>query len=268
MMKKLMTLSMGLLLLVVSSLGFLGCSDNSAATSVVQGTKLLTEVNVPGPSTPTAADLAGPAAVIPAAGVSAATEKLGSMSFVAPSGYTLSCASNAQITFSGNSNGSQTISATNNALPLMLDPSGNGNLLTNGAALLPDGQITLTFPPITMVPNTRTRDQSLSLTINNMVVTFTVANSSWTLPNATSLIMCRHSHGYYEINGSVATATWTTSTPPSGVTLAGLQLIKDGKNLDSVSTHPFTPVNNTITITGKTTAPFDTMTNATFTFAP
>ncbi len=253
-MKKFTTLSMGLLLLVVGCLVLPGCSDSGA--SPVLSTQALAMFATPNAQSPSATDLAS--AVVSPTNPTAnpATAKLGQMNFVAPSGYQLTVPTNSTIGFSSNLTGT---------LPIQPDPNGNGNLVTTGIAVLPNGLVTMSFPTVTLVPIGRTRANNLTLTLSGMQIAFTVTNGNWTLPSSTNLVMNRLTDGYYTINGTVATAVWSASTP-SGCTLSGLQLYQSGNLVGTLSTKEIYPNGNTITITGNSTVPFDTMSNAVFTF--
>lgn len=274
-MNKIMTLSIGLLLLVVGCLGFLGCSGGSSSGNT--STTTTAQIAVPTYSATTQTQLSSAAVKPTDTSNTAALATLSPIVIVAPTGYTLSVGpsklakaatpANILFSFAGIASG-----YTN--LPLQDDPSGTGNLLTQNYAILPSGAVTMTFPTILMTPVLDNNLTNKVLTLENMSVTFIVnaTTGSWTLPTAINLTMNRLSTGYYTINSSLVVASWTNATPASSCNLAGLEIFNSSISTTTpvgTLSNSFTPLSsssNTIDIIGHSTVPFDTMANANFLF--
>lgn len=235
----------GLALLILGSLGFFGCSDSTPTAT--QSMTLVTTTQVPRPVTPTADEIA--TAEVTPSGTLPASAKLEGLKILAPVGMQLSVAPGAGITFNG-----PNVSSTKKLLPMQ---QAGANLSTLGRAVLPDGQVTMTFPDITLTPMNRLAAGSLAL--NNMMITFSVTGATWTLPDTYTFVIARRNDGHYILGSSIASMTWNAATgqvPPNSGFLT-LTLLNDG-NQQGVVSRPLTPSGNSVTLTGtNTTIPFN-----------
>jgi len=295
-MKRFTTLLMGLLLLAVGCIGFLGCSDNSApglATQASQNsTPVLTQVTILAPtaadttSTPAGVAALAVAAVKPVAGVPAVAklENVGGVSTIslgAPAGYTLSFtnpSSSAQVlTFSNPTGTTQTVSSTANKLDLQVNPT-TGNLEikptladAGNYAELPAGPVTFALPAITLTPSVKSRTRATTphdLTLSGITFTCSITDNGWNLPNNQVLQLVQLADGNYQLKGAVAYATWD-GTAPASVTLANLQLsgVVPAVTLTTRNYLRGTGADsNKISITSGNTTEFTALSNASFTF--
>ena len=264
-MKKRITISLGLALLVVGCFGFLGCNGGAGG---VQSTQALISFQTPNPALSNSADIQS--AVVKPTITDVQLSTLGPMTFFAPFGYTLSFAVPRGRTTAPTSEPIQfNFTGIDPAASTLTLAVSNGNLVTSGIAVLPVGQVSMTFPTVVLTPVGQSSAQNQTLTFTGMTVVFTVkSNGQWTLPQTLYLSLSRLSSGYYEIDNTFATAVYNHGqTIASSCALTGLELIKGG-TVEATLSKTFFPSGNTITITGKNAEPVDTLADCTFTFNP